>query len=176
MHVLGWISRSHARNGNEIQTSGHRGSAGKIEKLDFLIPVIPKHAWKSWNLAWCHDMAPTCCGNFFGRIGTSFGVSFLQTGASLKKARGSERERVTSVCETTYVHCLLPPSFFTQVDLTKYKYSAKFWNYSRFVWSFLYINWVPGHLMCIIEIFTTSTCSSAPKLVEKSHVCPWVNL
>ena len=44
-------------------------------------------------------MAPTCCGKFFDRIGTSFGVSFLQTGASLKKARGSERERVTSVCE-----------------------------------------------------------------------------
>ena len=30
----------------------------------FLIPVNPKHAWKSWNLAWCHDMAPTCCDNF----------------------------------------------------------------------------------------------------------------
>ena len=57
-------------------------------------------------------MAPTCCGKFFGRIGASFGVSFLQTGASLKKARGSERERVTSVCETRYVHCLLPRKFF----------------------------------------------------------------
>ena len=63
--------------------------------------------------------------NFFGRIGTSFGISFLQTGASLKKARGSERERVTFVC--------------------------------------------------IIQILNTSTCSSAPKLVEKSHVCPRVN-
>ena len=30
--------------------------------------------------------------------GTSFGISFLQTGASLKKARGSERERATFVC------------------------------------------------------------------------------
>ena len=29
---------------SEIQTSGHCGSAGKIEKLGFLIPVIPKHA------------------------------------------------------------------------------------------------------------------------------------
>ena len=57
-------------------------------------------------------MAPTCCGNIFGRIGTRFGVSFLQTGASLKKARGSERERVTSVCVTTYVRCLLPAQFF----------------------------------------------------------------
>ena len=35
---------SHARNGNEIQTSGRRGSAEKIEKLGFLIPVNPKHA------------------------------------------------------------------------------------------------------------------------------------
>ena len=42
----------------------------------------------------------------FGKV---FGISFLQTGASVKKARGSERERATSVCETTYVHCLLPP-------------------------------------------------------------------
>ena len=89
MCVLGWISRSHAINGNEIQTSGPRGSAEKIEKLGSLIRVNPKHAWKSWNLTWCHDMAPTCCGNFFGQIGTSFGVSFLQTGASHKKSRGS---------------------------------------------------------------------------------------
>ena len=67
---------------------------------------------KIMNLAWSHDMAPRYCGNFFGQIATSFGVILLQTGASLKKAPGSERERVTSVCETTYVHCLLLPSFF----------------------------------------------------------------
>ena len=86
----------------------HLGVMARLE-LGFLIPVNPKHAWKSWNLAWCHDMAPTCCGNFFARIGTSFGVSFLQTRASLKKARGSEREGITSMCETRYVHGLLPP-------------------------------------------------------------------
>ena len=32
-----------------------------------------------------------------------FGISFLQTEASLKKARGSERERATFECETIYV-------------------------------------------------------------------------
>ena len=37
-----------------------------------------------------------------GRIGTDFGISFLQTEASLKKARGSEREPVTFVCEKIY--------------------------------------------------------------------------
>ena len=52
MCVLRWISRSHARNGNEIQTPGHRGSAENIEKLGFKILVNPKHVWKSWNLAW----------------------------------------------------------------------------------------------------------------------------
>ena len=90
----------------------HLGVVAQLETLRnlfFLVPVNPKYAWKSWNLAWCHDMAPTCCGNFFGRIGSSFGTSFLQTRASLKKARGSERERVTAVCDTTYVHYLLPP-------------------------------------------------------------------
>ena len=56
-----------------------------------------------------------------------------------------------------------------------YKKAKRTRNYSGFVWPFLYINLVFGHLMCIIKIWTTSICSSAPKLVEKSHVCPWVN-
>ena len=63
--ILGCMLTSHARDGSEIQTFGHCGSAGKIEKLGFLIHVNPKHAWISWLLAWCHDMAPTCCGKFF---------------------------------------------------------------------------------------------------------------
>ena len=86
-----------------------RGSAGKIEQLHFLIDVIQNtlEYHETWHgvITW-HQHAAVI---FFGRIGTSFVVSFLQTGASLKKAPGSERERVTSVCETTYVQCLLPP-------------------------------------------------------------------
>ena len=170
--VLGWISRSHARNGNEIQTSGHRGSAENIEKLGFKILVNPKHAWKSWNLAWCHVMVLPCCGKKIGRIGTNFGISFLQTEASLKKARGSERERATFECETIYV---VPLEFIYKGNIELHECPVKFWNYSGFVWPYLHINWVFGHLMCIIQIWTTSTCSRAPKLVEKSHLCPRVN-
>ena len=55
-------------------------------------------------------MALTCCGQKLGRVGTSFRINFLQTGASLEKARGSERERVTFECETIYA---APLSFFT---------------------------------------------------------------
>jgi hypothetical protein len=47
-------------------------------------------------------MVPTCCGKKIVQFGTSFGINFLQTGASLKKTHGSERELVTYVCETTY--------------------------------------------------------------------------
>ena len=43
-------------------------------------------------------MVVPCRGKKIGRIGTNFGISFLQIGASLKKARGSGRERVTFVC------------------------------------------------------------------------------
>jgi hypothetical protein len=46
-------------------------------------------------------MATTCCGKKLVHFGTSFGINFLQTGASLKKAHGSERE-LAYVCETTY--------------------------------------------------------------------------
>ena len=42
-------------------------------------------------------MAPTCCGENFVRFGTSFGISFLQTGVSLKNAHGSDRECVIFV-------------------------------------------------------------------------------
>ena len=48
--VLGWISRSHARNETKIKTSGHRGSAENIEKLGFKILVNPKHVWKIMKL------------------------------------------------------------------------------------------------------------------------------
>ena len=77
MCVLGWISRSHARDGSEIQTFGRCASGGKIEKLSFLIPVIPntpenhetwhgvmtwhQHAavifWPNWDKLWCKLLA-----------------------------------------------------------------------------------------------------------------------
>ena len=47
-------------------------------------------------------MVLPCCGKKIGRIGTDFGISFLQTEASLNKARGSKRERATFECETIY--------------------------------------------------------------------------
>ena len=69
-----------------------------------------------------------------GRIGTSFGISFLQTGASLKKARGSERERATFECEMIYV---VPLEFIYKVNIELHECLVKFCNYSGSVWPFL---------------------------------------
>ena len=56
-------------------------------------------------------MVLPCCGKTIGRIGTDFGISFLQTEASLKKAGGSERDRATFECEMIYA---APLRFFIE--------------------------------------------------------------
>ena len=72
-------------------------------------------------------MVLPCCGKKIGRIGTSSGISFLlQTGASLKKARGSERERVTFVCETIYAAPHL--DFLYRGNIELYDCRVKFWD------------------------------------------------
>ena len=76
-------------------------------------------------------------GIFFGRVGTYFGISFLQTEASLKKARGSERERATFECETIYV---VPLEFIYKGNIELHECPVKFWNYSGFGWPYLHIN------------------------------------
>ena len=72
-----------------------------------------------------------------GQIGTNFGISFLQIGASLKKARGSERERATFEWETIYA---VPLEFIYKGNIELHECPIKFWNYSGFVWPFLHIN------------------------------------
>jgi hypothetical protein len=46
-------------------------------------------------------MAHICHGKIIVQFGASFGTRLLQTEASSKKPRGSDRERVTPVGETT---------------------------------------------------------------------------
>ena len=41
---------------------------------------------------------------------------------------------------------------------------------------FYALTWFCRHFRCIIQIWTTCTCSSAYKLVEKSNLCPWCML
>ena len=63
----------------------------------------------------------------------------------------------------------------SRVNIEQHECCVIFCDISRFVWTFLCINWFFNAFMCIIKIWTTCTCSSAYKLVEKSNLCPWVH-
>ena len=57
--------------------------------------------------------------------------------------------------------------FFSRVNIEQQECCVNFCDFSGFVWTFLCINWVFNAFMCIIQICTTCTCSSAYKLVKK---------
>ena len=52
---------------------------------------------------------------------------------------------------------------------------CEFLLFLGFVWTFLCIKWVFNAFMCIIQIWTTCTCSGAYKLVEKWKMCHWLH-
>ena len=58
---------------------------------------------------------------------------------------------------------------FSHVNIEQPECCVNFCDFSGFVWTFLCINWVFDAFMCIIQIWTTCTCSSAYKLVDKSN-------
>ena len=145
-----------------------------IEMLGFKILVNPKLVWNSWNLACYHGAASTCRGNFFVSFGVGLGICFPQTRASHNKHDGFGRERPTFGDEMISI-----TSYWFQkishVNIEQQECCVIFCDFSGFVWTFLCINWVFNAFMCIIQIWTTCTCSSAYKLVEKSNLCPWVH-
>ena len=86
---------------------------------------------------------------------------------SHNKPHGFGRERATLGDEMIYVAS-------SRVNIEQQECCAIFWDFSGFAWTFVHINWVFYAFMCIIQISTTCTCSSAYKRVEKSNVCPWL--
>ena len=174
MCVLGWISRSHARDGNEIQTPGHYwlpkkrwdtwflNSSKSKTRLKFM-----KHGMLSWsgiNMSWW----------IFFPFGAGLDISFSRTRAYHNKHDGFDRERTTfgdgTISVASYCFQKISSDIIEQQECC-----VQSWNFSGFVWPFYTLTGFSRHFMCIIQIWTTSTCSDAPKLVEKSHVCPWVN-
>ena len=51
--------------------------------------------------------------------------------------------------------------FFSRVNIEQQECCVIFCDLLGFVWTFLCINWVFNAFMCIIQIWTTCTCSSA---------------
>ena len=174
MCVLGWISRSHARDGNEIQTPGQFWLPAKHWDAWFLSSSKSKTRLKFMNLACYHGAASTCRGTDF----VPFGAGWVYASHKPKLLTTSMmvfgRERPTFGDETISIasYCFLKIS---RVNIEQQECCVIFCDFLGFVWTFLCINWVFNAFMCIIQIWTTCTCSSAYKLVEKSNLCPWVH-
>ena len=140
----------------------------------FLKSSKSKTRLKWWNLKCYHGAASTCHGKKFVPFGAGSGISFSQTRASHNKHDGFDRERPTFGDETISIasYCF---QFFSRVNIEQRECCVNFSDFSGFVWTFFCINWISNAFMCIIQIWTTCTCSSAYKLVEKSNMCPRVH-
>ena len=119
-------------------------------------------------------MLSWCRGKNIVLFGAGLGICFSQTRASHNKRDGFGRERPTFGDETISIasYCFQKIS---RVNIEQQECCVNFCDFSGFIWTFLCINWVFNAFMCIIQIWTTCTCSNAYKLVEKSNLCPWVH-
>ena len=174
MCVLGCKLRSHARGGNEFETPGHcwlpakrwdtwfLNSSKSKTRLKFM--KLGMLSWSGINMPW-YKFVP---------FGAGSGICFSQTRASHNKHDGFDRERPTFGDETISIasYCF---QIFSHVNIEQQECRVNICDFSGFVWTFLWINWVFNAFMCIIQIWTTCTCSGAYKLVEKSNVCPSVH-
>ena len=138
MCVLGWISRSHARDGNEIQTPGHcwlptkhwdawfLNSSKSKTRLKFM--KLGMLSWSGINILW-----------YFFPFGAGLGISFSQTRASHNKHDGFGRERPNFGGETISIasYCF---QIFSHVNIEQQECCVNFCDFSGFVWTFLCIN------------------------------------
>ena len=107
--------------------------------------------------------------NFFVPFRAGLGICFSQTRASHNKHDAFGRERPTFGGQTISIasYCFQKISC---VNIEQQECCVNFCDFSGFVWTFLRINWVFNAFMSLIQIWTTCTCSTAYKLVEKSKL------
>ena len=175
MCVLGWISRSHARDGNEFQTPGHCWLPAKHWDTWFLNSRKPKTrlkfmkvgmlSWSGINMSW-YKVCP---------IWGKFGYMLLTNRSFSLHAWWFLVGNIPPLWTKRYPLPLIAFKFFSCVNIEQQECCVNFCDFSGFILTFLCISWVFNAFMCIIQIWTTCTCSRAYKSVEKSNLGPWVH-
>ena len=122
-------------------------------------------SWSNINMSW-YKFCP---------IWDRFGYMLLTNWSFSQQAWWFSVGNVPPLWTKRYPLPLIAFKFFSRVNIEQQKCCVTFLWFFGFVWTFLCINWVFNAFMCIIQIWTTCTCSSAYKLVEKSNMCPWVH-
>ena len=167
MCVLGWISRSHARDGNEIQTLGHCWLSAKHwdawflnsskSKIHLKFMKLGMLSWSGINMTWLN----------FCPIWGKFGYILLTNRSFSQQAWWFSVGNVQPLGTKRYPLPLIALKFISCVKIEQHECCVNFCDFSGFVWTYLCINWVFNAFMWIIQIWTTCACSNAYKLVEK---------
>ena len=167
--------RSHARNGNEFWTPGHRWLPAKHwdawfsnsskAKTHLKFMKLGMLSWSGINMPW-YKFCP---------IWGKFAYMLLWNRSLSQQAWWFSVGNVQPFGTKWYPLPLIAFNFFSRVNIEQQECCVNFCDFSGFIWTFLCINWVFNAFMCIIQFRTTCTCSSAYKLVEKSNLCPWVH-
>ena len=167
--------RSHARNGNEFQTPWHRWLPAKHWDAWFLNSSKSKTRLKFMKLAMLSWSGINMPWYKFCPIWGRFGYMLLTNRSFSQQAWWFfDRER-PPLGTKRYPLPLIAFNFFSRVNIEQQECSVNFCDFSGFVWTFYTLNWFYCHCRWTIQIWTTCTCSSAFKLVEKSNLCPWVH-
>ena len=167
--------RHHARNGNEFQTPGHRWLPAKHWDAWFLNSSKSKTrmkfmklgmlSWSGINMPW-YKYCP-----IWGR----FGYMLLTNRSFSQQAWWFSVGNVPPSGTKWYPLPLIAFKCFSRVNIEQQECCVNFCDFSGSFWHFYALTEFSMHFMCIIQIWTTCTCSSSYKLVEKSNLCPWVH-
>ena len=137
--ILGCMFRSHARNGNEFQTPGHRWLPAKCWDTFFLNSSKSKTrlkfmklgmlSWSGINMSW-YKFVP---------FGAGLGICFSQTRPSQNKHDGFGRERPTFGDEriSTASYCF---QIFSRVNIEQQECCVNFCDFFRVHLDILCIN------------------------------------
>ena len=122
-------------------------------------------SWSGINMSW-YKFCP-----IWGR----FGYMLLNNRSFWQQAWWFSVGNVPPLGTKWYPLPLIAFKFFSHVNIEQQECCVNFCDFAGFIWTFLCTNWAFNAFMCIIQILTTCTCSSAYKLVEKLNLCPRVD-
>ena len=167
--------RSHARNGNVFQTPGHHWLPAKHWDAWFLnfskskthlkFMKLGMLSWSGINMSW-YKFCPIW-GKFWYMLLTNRSFSQQAWWFSVGNVPPSGTKR--------YQLPLIALKFFSRVNIEQHECYVYFVIFRGSFGHFYALTEFSMHFMCIMQIWTTCTCSSAYKLVEKSNLCPWVH-
>ena len=167
--------RFHARNGNKFQTPGHRWLPAKHWDAMFLNSRKSKTRLEFMKLGMLSRSGINLSWYKFCPIWGRFGYMLLTNRSISQQAWWFSVGNIPPLGTKRYQLPLIAFKFFSRVNIGQQECCVNFVIFRGLFGHFSALTEFSMHFMCIIQIWTTCTCSSAYKLVEKTNLCPWVH-